>query len=80
MLPVHARVDLGAMATKGYSSFSRAPTLLDLTFRLFSVNPGNLLGVLTFCRYAVGVFYSPSRLGHVRLIFDGEVRVQNPCD
>ena len=34
MLPLRARVDLGAMAMKGYSAFPKAPAL---TIRLFSV-------------------------------------------
>ena len=29
MLPLQARVDLGAMAIKGYSSFTKAPALLE---------------------------------------------------
>ena len=29
MLPLHARVDLGAMAMKGYSAFPKAPALLE---------------------------------------------------
>ena len=29
MLPLRARVDLGAMAIKGYSTFPKAPALLE---------------------------------------------------
>ena len=29
VLPLWARVDLGAMAIKGYSAFPKAPTLLE---------------------------------------------------
>ena len=29
MLPLQARVDLGAMAMKGYSAFPKAPALLE---------------------------------------------------
>ena len=29
MLPLRARVDLGAMAMKGYSAFPKAPVLLE---------------------------------------------------
>ena len=29
MLPLQARVDLGAMAVKGYSAFPKAPALLE---------------------------------------------------
>ena len=43
---------------KGYSKFS-------IIIRLFSVISGHSLGgVLPLCRGAVGVFYSPSRLGN----------------
>ena len=37
----------------------------NLTFRLFSVISGTLIGggVLLLCKGSVGVFYSPSRLG-----------------
>ena len=57
MLPLWARVDLGAMAMKVHSAFSKAPAFLD---------PHYFIGrVLPLCREAVGVFYSPSRLGHV---------------
>ena len=30
MLPLRARVDLGAMAMNGYSAFPKAPTLLEV--------------------------------------------------
>ena len=67
MLPLQARVDLGVMAMKGYSTFPKAPALLDLTIRLFSVISRTLVGggVLPLCRGAVGVFYSPSWLGNL---------------
>ena len=37
MLPYQARVDVGAMAMKGYSAFPRAQYNWNLTIRLFSV-------------------------------------------
>ena len=52
MLPLRTRVDLGAMA-------------MSLTIRLFNFISRKLDGgVLPHCRDAVGVFYSPSKLGH----------------
>ena len=57
MLPFLARVDLGAMPVKGCSAFPNAPALLEPHHQI-------LIGrVLPLCRGAVGVFYSPSRLG-----------------
>ena len=63
MLPLRARVDLGAMAMKGYSA--------NLTIRLFSVISGHSLegGVLPLCREAVRVLYSHSRLGNSSLVY-----------
>ena len=50
------------MAIKGYSAF---PKIGSLNIRLFSVIPRTLVGeVLSLCSDAIGVFYSPSRLGH----------------
>ena len=62
MLPLRARVELGAMAMKGYSAFPKAPAPSDFLVSY----PGHSLGggVLPLCREAVGVFYSPSRLGN----------------
>ena len=42
-MPLRARVDLGAMAMKGYSAFPKAAAL-NLTIRLFSVISGYSLG------------------------------------
>ena len=44
MLLLRARVDLGAIAIKGYSAFSKAPGLLVLTIGLFSVIFKTLVG------------------------------------
>ena len=54
MLPLRAKVDLGAMAIKGYSTFSKAPALLEIPIRLFSVISGYSFGggVLPLCREA----------------------------
>ena len=69
MLPRRARVNLGAMAMKGYSAFPKAPPLLEPTTRLFSVISRTLIwGVLPLCREAVSVFYSLSQLGKSILI------------
>ena len=62
MLPLRVRVNLGAMAMKGYSAFPKALALLDLTIRLFSVICRTLIngggGVLPLCRDSVDVLYS----------------------
>ena len=62
VLPLRARVDLGAMAMKGYSAFPKAPALLEPSPSDCLVSyPGHSLGgVLPLCREAVGVFYSSS--------------------
>ena len=57
-LPLRARVDLGAMAMKGYFAFPIAPALLEP--QIFSVI------TVQFCRGAVGVFYSPNQLGNTQ--------------
>ena len=68
MLPLRARGDLGAMAMKGTPHSPKLQRHWDLTIRLFSVISWTLVdGVLPLCRGAVSVFYSPSRLGKVKL-------------
>ena len=63
MLPYWARVDLGVIAMKGRSA--KYQHHWNLTIKLFSVIFRTLVaGVLSFCREAVGVFYSPSQLRH----------------
>ena len=42
MLPLWARVDWGAVAMKGYSTFPKAPALLNI--RLFSVISWTFVG------------------------------------
>ena len=44
MLPLRARVDLGAMAMKGYSTFPKAPTLLEPHHQIFNVISRTLVG------------------------------------
>ena len=44
MLPLRARVDLGAMAIKGYSAFPKAPALLEPHHQIFSVIIRTLMG------------------------------------
>ena len=34
VLPFQARVDLGAMAMKGYTTFSKAPVLLEPNYQI----------------------------------------------
>ena len=69
MLPLLARLDLGAMAMKGYSAFPKAPALLEPHHQIVycHIQDTRLGGVLPLCREAVGVFYSPSRLGNCLL-------------
>ncbi len=63
VLPLWARVDLGAMALKEYSAFPKAPG--NLIIRLFSVISRTLVGGLfPRCRETVGIFCSPSRPGN----------------
>ena len=58
------RVDLEAMAMKGYSGFPKVPALLEHHHPIFSSHIRNTRWreVLILCRDAVGVFYSPNRL------------------
>ena len=69
VLPFRARVDPGAMAIKGCSTFPKAPVSLNLTIRLFSIQSKPQLvlvvGGLHVFRGAVDVFYSPNRLGNI---------------
>ena len=63
MLPLRARVDLGAMAIKVYSTFPKAPALLEPHHPIFfSVISRTLIegGVLPPLQRAVGVFYNPA--------------------
>ena len=66
---LRVRVDLGAMAIKGYSVFSKAPTLLEPHHQIVCVISWTLIGGdLLLRKEAIGVFYSPSRLGHMTLV------------
>ena len=64
MLPFQVRVDLGAMAMKGYSAFAKAPALLKPRHHIQHIR----LGSLTPLHRSIGVFYRPthptSRLNH----------------
>ena len=63
VLPLMARVDQGVMAMKKYSK--KLQHYCNLTIRMISVIFQTLVGgrELPLCRDAVGVFYSPRRLG-----------------
>ena len=63
VLPFQARVELGAMAIKGYSEFPSITGTLpsDCLVSYLGLSLG--AGVLALCRGAVGIFYSPSQLG-----------------
>ena len=67
MQPLRTRVDLGAMAMKGYSVFPKAPALLEPHHQIVycHIQDTRWGVVLPLCREAVGVFYSPSRLGKI---------------
>ena len=68
MLPLRARVDLGAMVMKGYSAFPKVPAFLE---RLPSDSLVSYLHtrweVLSLCRDAVGVFCRCSWLRQIKL-------------
>ncbi len=75
MLPLRARVDLGAMAMKG-SDGNEGVLRIPQSSSIAGTSPsdclvsypGHTLGVvLPLCKGAVGVFYSPSRLGNTQL-------------
>ena len=55
MLPHRARVDLGAMAMKGYSAFPKAPALLELDFFII-----HLIWLSKIC--TAGFFYENSKI------------------
>ena len=54
---------------KEYSEFPKAPVITGASQSdcLVSYPEHSLAGVLLLCREAVGVFYSPSRLGNQKL-------------
>ena len=64
MLPLQARVNLGAMAMKGYSAFPKAPAILEPRHQIASCHfqDTHWGGSYPLCKEAVGVFYSPSWL------------------
>ena len=56
VLPHWSRVDLGAMAMKGFSAFPKAPVILEPHYHCLVSYPGHSLGVpLPLCRGAVSV-------------------------
>ena len=65
MLPLRGRVDLEAMAMKGYSTFLKAPALLESHHPIVQchIQDTRWEVVLLLCRDAVGVFYNPIWLG-----------------
>ena len=65
MLTLRARVDLEAMAMKGYSEFPMLQLLKTYHHIVLCHIQGTRLaggGVLPFCKDVIGVFSSPSRL------------------
>ena len=85
--PAEARGLFGPESALGFEHPSgtnaRRPTpklqhYWSLTIRLFNVIPRTLIGeVLPICRDAVGVFYSPNRLGNCAVVPDWE---HSSCD
>ena len=64
VLPLPVRVDLKAIAMKGFSIFPKAPALLELHHQIVYCHIQDMgWGVLPLCRGAVGVFYNRSQLG-----------------
>ena len=70
VLQLWAKVDLGAMAMKGYSAFSKSPVISPSDY-LVSY-PGNSLEVgLTYLKSCSGVFCNSCRLDHRTLVGGG---------
>ena len=64
MLSLWIKVELRVMAIKGYSAFPKTPALQEPHRQIVSCHIRTLIrGVLSFCRDATRVFYSPSWLG-----------------
>ena len=65
VLPLQARVDLRVIAMKGYSTFPKAPALLETHNQIASCHIRDshswLVNDLTPTQNAVDVFYNPSR-------------------
>ena len=54
------------MAMKGYSSFPKAPELLELHYQIVYCHiQDTFVGDLPLCIEAIGVYYSPSWLGKI---------------
>ena len=71
VLLLRARVDLGVRTMKGHSRFPKAPELLEPHHQIFSAISWTLdggAGFLPIRREAVGVFFSPYRLGKYAIV------------
>ena len=72
MLPLRARVDLGAMAIKGYSAFPKAQALLEPHHQIVYCQIQDIRygeGVLPLCKETVGVFIvQPQLIRQVNVI------------
>ena len=66
MIQLRAKVDLGAMAIKEYSVFPPNTSIAGTSPSdcLVSYTGQTLVSYREHCRIAIGVFCSPSRLGH----------------
>ena len=69
MLPLWARVDLGALTINVHPEFPKAPALQEpFPFHIVECHNRTLVeGALPFSKDSVGVFGSPNRLGHWNL-------------
>ena len=69
MQTLRFKVDMGVMAMKGYSRFSKPPKRKPRhQMAQCHIQDTRWLGAYPFRRDAVDVFYSPTRLGHRTLV------------
>ena len=61
MLPLRARVDLGAMAMKGYSAFPKAPALLEPHHQIVIVISRTLVGGVSYASAKKQSVYSTAQ-------------------
>ena len=70
VLSLRAKLNLGAMAMKGYSVFPKAPALLEPHQKIVSCQIRDTSwGALPLCRDTVIAFYSPSRLSSITYLY-----------
>ena len=70
LLPLLARVDLGAIWMKGYFTIMKYLALLELQHQIVLCHIQHTHWVsLTLGTYAVSVFYSPYRVSQIPIVF-----------